>query len=219
MYNMTTPQNRYARIVFCDFDGTITTEETFVGMFNAFIPEHVAEVLSMMRESRLTLKEGVRRLLESIPSKSYPGMLEYIRRMPMRPGLTELLDFLEARGIPFVIISGGLRGLVEARLSPLLERIHAVHAPDVDTSEEYLRVKYEYQSDDELIPKARVMALYDHGESAVIGDGVTDYGMALSGSAVFARDGLARHLDRLGREYIPWRDFHDVRAELARRWG
>lgn len=216
---METQPKRYARIVFCDFDGTITTEETFVGMFKEFTPELVAAVLAEMKELRLTLKEGVKRLLESIPSKSYPGMLEYIRRMPMRPGLVELLDFLGPRGIPFVVISGGLRGLVEAKLSPLRDRVHAIHAPDVDTNDEYLRVRYEYQSDEELIPKARVMALYDHAESAVIGDGVTDYGMALSGSTVFARDGLARHLDRLGKDYIPWRDFHDVLAELSKRWG
>lgn len=60
------------RIVFCDFDGTITAEETFVAMLDRFTPEVSARILPELYTKRLTLREGVRQMLESIPSSSYP---------------------------------------------------------------------------------------------------------------------------------------------------
>ncbi|HEY9802138.1 MAG TPA: hypothetical protein V6D25_17385 [Leptolyngbyaceae cyanobacterium] len=42
------------RIVFCDFDGTITVEETFVAVLKKFAPELSAQLLPEMYAKRLT---------------------------------------------------------------------------------------------------------------------------------------------------------------------
>ncbi|WP_366513676.1 hypothetical protein [Moorena sp. SIOASIH] len=59
------------RVVFCDFDGTITAVETFVGMLKQFAPELSAQIMPQLYSMKLTLREGVRQMLESIPSASY----------------------------------------------------------------------------------------------------------------------------------------------------
>ena len=48
-----------------------------------------------------------------------------------------------------------------------------------------------------------------------VGDGYSDRCAALSASRVFARDGLAAHLDRLGIAYEPFGDLRDVARTLA----
>ena len=48
-----------------------------------------------------------------------------------------------------------------------------------------------------------------------VGDGYSDRCAALAAERIFARDGLARHLDAQGVAYEPFDDLHDVAAALA----
>lgn len=199
------------RIIFCDFDGTITQTETFVAMLRQFTPELSAQLLPEIYAKRLTLREGVRRLIESIPSARYAEILSFTRSHPIRAGLLEFLTFLETERIPFVVISGGLRGMVESVLNPVMHRVHAVHAMDVDTRGVNLRVHSHYESGTELVAKAQIMAKYGADEAIAIGDSITDLNLALAAPIVFARSPLTRYLDEQGKSYLPWDDFFEVR--------
>ena len=202
------------RIVFCDFDGTITAEETFVAVLKQFAPEISARLIPQMYARQLTLRQGVRQILESIPSELYPKMIEFTKSQSIRPGFIELLDLLESERVPMVVISGGLKGMVEVVLASLLPRIHAIHAIDVDTSGSHLRVVSEYEGGTELVNKVQVMAQYRADEKIAIGDSITDLNMALEAPVVFARDRLAQYLDEQQKSYIPWNDFFQVRDYL-----
>jgi 2-hydroxy-3-keto-5-methylthiopentenyl-1-phosphate phosphatase len=203
------------RIVFCDFDGTITIAETFVAMVTRFAPEVSALVLPEIYAKKVTLRQGVRQMLESIPSASYPEIIEFTRSQPMRAGFVEFLDFLKTEQIPIVIISGGLQGMVEAVLAPFIDRIEAIHAIDVDTSGEYLQVKSRYESGTEMVAKAEIMNQYSADESIAIGDSITDWKMAMAASIVFARPPLTQYLDEQQKSYICWHDFIDIRDAIS----
>lgn len=206
------------RIVFCDFDGTITAEETFVAVLRHFAPDLSAQLIPEMYARRLTLREGVRQILESIPSSRYPDILEFTRPQPIRPGFPELLDFLQNWGVPMVVISGGLRGMVEIVLGSLVDRVYAIHAVDVDTRGSCLRAISDYEDGTELVAKVKVMEEYPVEERIAIGDSLTDLNMALEVPVVFARDRLAEYLDEQRKPYIPWNDFLEVRDRLAELW-
>jgi 2-hydroxy-3-keto-5-methylthiopentenyl-1-phosphate phosphatase len=207
------------RVVFCDFDGTITVEETFVAVLKKFAPELSAKLLPEIYARRVSLREGVRKILESIPSSRYWEILEFTQLQPMRRDFVELLDFLEFQGVPLVVVSGGLRGMVEVVLDNLVNRVHAIHAVDVDTGSPYLKVSSEYEGGTELIAKVQVMSKYPAYQKIAIGDSVTDLNMALQASTVFARAHLAAYLDEQRKTYIPWNTFLDVRDYLAKLWN
>ncbi|MBD2678220.1 MULTISPECIES: HAD-IB family phosphatase [Nostoc] len=206
------------RIVFCDFDGTITVEETFVAVLKKFAPELSAKLIPEMYAQRLTLRQGVREILQSIPSSSYAEILEFTRSQAMRPGFLELLDFLDFQGVPLVVVSGGLRGMVEIVLGTIQQRVHAIHAVDVDTSGTLLKVRSDYEGETELVAKVQVMAEYPADKKIAIGDSLTDLNMGLEASLVFARDRLAEYLNQHQKPYIPWNDFFDIRDYLAKSW-
>lgn len=194
-------------------------------MLKQLTPELSEQLMPEMYARRLTLREGVRQLLESIPSARYPEILEYAKPKSIRPGLVELLDFLDAKGVPLVVVSGGLRGMVETVLSQastgtpsLLERVTAIYAVDVDTTGEFLQVQSEFEGDTELVSKVTVMAQHPAQEQIAIGDSVTDLKMALYAPVVFARDRLSQYLDEHNKPYIPWNDFFDIREQLSQRW-
>jgi len=214
------------RVVFCDFDGTITAVETFVGMLKQFAPELSAQIMPQLYSMKLTLREGVRQMLESIPSASYPDIIAYAQSKSIRPGLEQLLDFLETQNVPFIVVSGGLRCMVETVLSQgsrgkksLLERVATIYAVDVETTGNFLKVTSEFEGDTELVSKVRVMAQHPAQEQIAIGDSVTDFNMSLKAPVVFARDRLSKYLDERQKPYIPWDDFFDVQQQLSQRWN
>jgi 2-hydroxy-3-keto-5-methylthiopentenyl-1-phosphate phosphatase len=211
------PEKR--RIVFCDFDGTITKQETFVSMLNHFVPDKMKEFGRKLAQKQVTLREGVRGVVESIPSKYYPEVVEFIKDRELREGFEELLVFLKKENVPFVVISGGLKDSVKTRLEPFSEYISGIFAPEIDPGGEYLRVISDFEEDDELVAKVQVMALFEFEESIVIGDGITDHKIALESSMVFARDRLAQFLKQAEKDFFLWNDFNDIRQTLRSLWN
>ena len=206
------------RVVFCDFDGTITREETFVAMLKEFAPELSAKLIPEMYALRLTLREGVREILESIPSNKYQDIINFSRTKAIRPGLSTLLDFLHTEGVPFVVVSGGLKGMVENVLGDLVKKVEKIYAVDLDLSGIYCQVKSPMESETELVDKVKIMSLYPTDQSIAIGDSVTDLNMGMKADLVFARDRLANYLDERQKPYIFWDDFDQIRDHLQKLW-
>lgn len=206
------------RIVFCDFDGTITEQETFVAVLKRFVPELATVLIPKIYALELTLREGAMKMLEAMPSSVYPEIIEFSASQPLRPGLPEFLDFLEAQAIPFVVITGGLKGMVEAAIPELLSQIHAVYGNEINTEGAHFKVHSPALGDTELVSKVDIMKRYPAQQTIVIGDSVTDLKMALAGDVVFARDRLAEYLGDRDVAYHPWDDFHDIQKTLATLW-
>lgn len=203
--------------VFCDFDGTITASESLQAVFVRFLPGQWEPVKEKLAAGETTLREAVPALIESIPSEKWPEIADFVSQIPVRPGFPEFLDFLEGRGIPLVIVSGGIRKMVEIKLSGLLDRVHDVVAVDIDLQGPYLRVHSPYEGGDELVDKKSVMENYGAGIKIAIGDGLTDFNMARNADLVFARKSLAGYLEKNRIPYVEWNDFTDIRNAI-RKW-
>ncbi len=209
---------KFERIVFCDFDGTISSTETFIEMFIEFAPDVFTEVATPMMNKEISIRDGVKIIVESIPSSKYSDILKFTKARKVRPGFEEFLDFLNSKGVPFVVISGGLQGMVKTKIGKYENKIHAMYAADVSTDEEYLKVISDYEGGTELVAKADIIKQYEFEECISIGDGFTDITMAKVSDLVFARDSLATTLDEMNLSYMKWNDFNDIRQHLEKRW-
>jgi 2-hydroxy-3-keto-5-methylthiopentenyl-1-phosphate phosphatase len=206
------------RIVFCDFDGTITEQETFVAVLKQYSPTLAAECIPQIYALKMTLREGVRKMLEAIPAAAYPEILAFAKTQPQRSGFPEFLTFLQQHQTPCVIISGGLKGMVEAALGNLTSHIEAIYAVDVDTTGDRFQVYSPAEGETEFVSKVDLMQRHPCQEKIVIGDSVTDLQMALAGDMVFARDRLAQYLAERSIPHHLWQDFSDIQDILRRKW-
>lgn len=206
---------RFRRMVFCDFDGTITVNETLRKVLLTFIPETARRILAELDAGTRTLREGVQELVAALPSRCRDAIVELVAAEPLRPGLEEFLGWLERNAIPFVVVSSGFRFYIEARLAPWRDRIHAIHALEVDTSGETMTLRLEHDHPREAMPKEWVLRSYACDERIAIGDSLSDFEMARAADRVFARDRLLRHLQEQGAAVTPYEDFHDVLRALS----
>ena len=201
-----------SRVVFCDFDGTITTQDTFVSLLEKFAPVAAAKYLPAIFRREISLKEGIDYTLGSIESICYPDVIDFVACQPIRPGLENFLQFLKLHQIPFVVVSGGLRDLVTGVLErhQLSEMVTAVYAGSVSVDGEFLQAHSQFASELEFVAKARVMENYPAVEKIAIGDSVTDINMSLAADLVFARDSpeaiLRRGTQTLSTLVGFWRD-------------
>ena len=209
-----------SRVVFCDFDGTITTKDTFISVLEKFAPKAATQTLPAIFRREISLKEGIDKTLGKIPVQNYPAMIEFIAQHPVRPGLKEFIEFLNNATIPFVVISGGLTGMVQAVLEhqQLMDGVTAIHAGEVETRGEFLQPYSAISSDTEFVAKEIAMAQYSAQEKIAIGDSVTDINMSLAADLVFARDRLKQYLDVENKPYVQWHDFWEIRDYLAASW-
>jgi len=209
-----------SRVVFCDFDGTITTQDTFVSVLEKFAPETASQLLPAIFRQEITLKEGIGKTLGAIPAHSYSATIEFIAQQPIRPGLKEFIESLNRNQIPFVVISGGLTSMVKAVLEhqQLIKGVTAIYAGEVDATGEFLRPYSAISSDTEFVAKAIAMDRHPAELKVAIGDSVTDINMSLAADLVFARDRLKQYLDAKNKSYIEWSDFFDIRDYLANVW-
>ena len=207
-------------IVFSDFDGTITLHDTFVDLLKKFSTPGLADrLMAQMYAQTLTLRQGVTQLLESIPSDQYLNIIEFSKPHPIRSGFPEFLDFLESHDVPCVVVSGGVRIMVETVLKEFKPRLAGLHAVDLDASGDYFNVIPNYAGETELVAKVNIMAKYEFDDSIAIGDSITDFKMAMAADLVFARDRLAKYLDEQGKSYVPWNDFFEIRDYLDQYWS
>ena len=201
----------YDIIVFVDFDGTITMEDTLEGAIRLFAsPEEFHSVKGKLVRGEMTLSQVVRYAFDGAPSSRLERMLDYVKGVALRPGFPEFLDEMDKREIPVVVISGGVRQFVELRLAPWRGRLLGVHAVDLDTSGPGMKLVSPYDDGNELLKKTDVMALYDYRHAIGIGDSFTDMKMSLAVDTIFARDVLAAYLQKMGRQFLLYDTFFDV---------
>ena len=209
----------YKNIVFVDFDGTITMEDTLVGAIRLFSdPREFKEYNDKLTKGEMTLSQVVRYAFDGAPSELLPKMLDYVDGVAVRKGFSEFLSAMKDLGIPVVVISGGVRQFSERKLAPYREQLEELHAVDLDVSGPKMKLISQYDDGNELLKKTDVMALYQYEHAIGIGDSFTDMKLSQAVDTVFARDLLAKYLDKLGKPYFPYETFYDVTEVIRERF-
>ena len=210
--------DRPAATVFCDFDGTVTSVDTFDAVAARAAPELWADLKAQLFNFEITLLQGMQALADALTPHDLQAMVDHMGEYAPRPCFLPFLAELERAGVPFVLVSGGLVPLVEEVLGPHRHRLHQLIAAEVlPHPEGGLRFVSPFANGQELVAKAEVVKRYGRGCSVVIGDSITDLGMAEVADLVFAREPLSSWLEQRGIAFYPWDSFADVEAVLRQQ--
>jgi 2-hydroxy-3-keto-5-methylthiopentenyl-1-phosphate phosphatase len=191
-----------------DWDGTVTEEDSLHMVLLEFGDVGVYDEAERRLGRDLTLHEVIAYEFSTVKAPLEEVAAWVREHVRVRAGFNEL-----ARTHRPTILSSGFRELIE----PVLERERVeleVLANELDPQPDGWRVTFR---DDAVCPACgepcKRAALGGDGV-VFVGDGVSDHCAALAAERVFARDGLARYLDREEVEYERWDDFCDLAAAL-----
>jgi 2-hydroxy-3-keto-5-methylthiopentenyl-1-phosphate phosphatase len=208
------------RTLVVDFDGTITEQDLLDEIALTFGDEDVyREVDEGLDDHSLTLHEVIRREFEPVRvplGEVQEWVLENVR---VRPGFREVVQLARERGWRFVVVSSGFRELIE----PVLEReglsdvelLSNTVDPDPDGWRVQFRVSETCEVCGQPCKRSTAAALADGTELVYVGDGYSDRCAAELADLVFARRGLASHLEEQGVPFERFDDFHSIARRLA----
>lgn len=203
--------------VVVDFDGTITEQETLDALVDRFGDPEAHRVAQGKLGCSLTLHDVIARGYGSLRATRDEVVSWVLQNVRFRRGFRELVEFCRARGWKLVVVSSGLRELIEPvlrREGLELEVVANALEPGTDW-EIAFRENRRCDACGELCKRQVVAELSGDAWIAYIGDGFSDGCAAELADLVFARRRLAEYLDDRGLSYHRFEDFHDVVRTLA----
>lgn len=218
---MNTISNLDNAIILSDFDGTITTFDTNVKLFNKFGEgKYINKIKTQYLNGEIELRTLFDLEFQSIKLTEEMYLKFMLEDIKLQEGFERFYKNLEKHNIPFIIISGGLIN----GINPFMEEHGFKNIPTYANKlkfngdkaiveyyeDEYL--KNSIKKDSYIDFKVEILNNYREKYEKIIflGDGITDMNVADQADFLFAKDHLEEHCINNNIEHIKWSNFHDV---------
>lgn len=206
------------RVIFCDFDGTITENDNIVAIIRHFNPPGWESIVNDIVSQRKTIRQGVGELFRLLPASMKQEVIAYaISNARIRSGFAELLEYCAASDIEFYVTSGGIDFFVYPLLSAFDIPIDHIYCNGSDFSGNQIEITWPHAceshcSNDCGMCKTTIIRRFpvESYTRILIGDSVTDFEGAKIADVVFARSHLIEKCRELGLDFHEFETFHDV---------
>jgi 2,3-diketo-5-methylthio-1-phosphopentane phosphatase len=208
-------------LIACDFDGTVTRQDTLVEILNAFGSPAWHDIQKRVVSGELSIREGLEAELKTVQA-SEGDLREILKnRIDLEPSFLPFYRKMQDRGIPLILLTGGFDLCVET----VLRKENLWPMPYL--SNRLVRNNGAWHIEFPHPPAGCAACGHCKGDpisqwnaqgytTLFVGNGVTDRCAATAASVTFAKDELGRWCAANGAPYVPYQTFNDIEKELTR---
>lgn len=208
-------------IVLCDFDGTITTFDTNVRLFDKYGEEnYINKIRRKYYNEEIDLKTLCKLEFKSISMMEKDYLNYILTEVQLQNGFRTFYNNLQKYNIPFAIVSGGfINGIKPFMKKHGFENI-PIYANKLIFNDGNIEVEfydekhliYAIHKEDYIDCKVEILNRYreKYRKIIFIGDGSTDKNVAKEADILFAKDYLEEYCIENEIDYIGWKDFYDI---------
>ena len=205
-------------LVQCDFDGTVTEEDTSFFLLDAFAQGDWRRLLREYKEHKISVREFNTKAFAMVKADK-PMLLEALKgKVKVRAGLHELVNYCLGKGFRLVLVSNGLDFCIKAVLKELALENVEVHAAQASFHTEGMKVQYIGPDGKRLedgFKEAYTKSFLKLGYRVIyMGNGESDVAPAKYVHYVFARGELLAYCRENNLKYKPFENFLDVVRDL-----
>jgi 2-hydroxy-3-keto-5-methylthiopentenyl-1-phosphate phosphatase len=209
--------------VFCDFDGTVCSEDVGEQFFLKFAGEKVEQNIQRLLSGEITLQEWLTALCEAIPAMSQKKFLEFVDQFVVDSHVAEFVRFCTKQEISLMVLSDGLDAYIGRVLGNAgLKNVpfFANHAEFLNVNgREKLAVTFPYTDSECTLCgncKRNHMLETSADEDIIvyIGDGYSDRCPVKYADFVFATKQLIRYCQEQNITYFEFNHFGDVQVKM-----
>jgi 2-hydroxy-3-keto-5-methylthiopentenyl-1-phosphate phosphatase len=208
-------------LIACDFDGTITQRDALHVIVDQYGERDLWATLGpRVRRGEMTVEQAMQEEFSHVRATAAQVRDAVREHAPVRDGFHDFVAWCEALGHRLLVLSNGFRSIIEPVLADVgLERLEVV-SNDARFGPNGAQLVWADRGPrcllcDRPCKRQPLRQRWDGERLVYVGDGISDRCASLLADVVFARDGLAEHLEASGVPFAPFDDFHDVRAALA----
>ena len=211
--------------IFCDFDGTLTHQDTLWLLLDRFAPPAWYDIELKMHSGQMTEREGLKAELRLI--RQPDEILLRTLQEDIRPaeGIEELIALVRQEGWNMQVLSGGLKRFAGTIWTdwgygdiPLFANDHyrngeggiEVIEANSPRLEEHCNHCKRWHVEE---------AMKRESEVIYIGDGLTDFCPAEVAHRRYAKGHLLEHLQKKGLEVIPFDNLRQVAGDLRAKYS
>ncbi|MBI1953354.1 MAG: MtnX-like HAD-IB family phosphatase [Candidatus Omnitrophica bacterium] len=209
-------------LIACDFDGTLTRQDTLVTILDSFGSPSWREVQQKVVSGEIPIREGLAAEMASVRANREQLIELLTQQVGVDPAFSGFLHLTRREGVPLVCLTGGFDLCVETVLKKegLWPLPYLANRLLKDNGSWHVEFPY---------PSATCAACghckadpirgwNEQGYTTVfVGNGVTDRCPARVANLTFAKEELGQWCQSQGLPWVPYENFSDVEQELRRR--
>ncbi|MDK8179684.1 2-hydroxy-3-keto-5-methylthiopentenyl-1-phosphate phosphatase [Paenibacillus sp. UMB4589-SE434] len=211
------------RIVFCDFDGTITINDNIVALMKHFNPDGWSNIVEDVIHERKSVRQGVGEMFALLPvSLQEQAAQQAIAQAQIRPGFAEFLQYCQEQDIDFYVTSGGIDFFVYPLLEPFGIPTDHIYCNGSDFSGDTIQITWPNAcqppcTNDCGMCKTTIVRQFpaEKYERIVIGDSVTDFAAAKLVETIYARSHLIDKCEQLQLPFTRFETFFDIIEHMS----
>jgi 2-hydroxy-3-keto-5-methylthiopentenyl-1-phosphate phosphatase len=205
-------------VVQCDFDGTVTEEDTSFFLLDAFAQGDWRRLLREYKEHRISVGEFNTKAFAMVKADKSTLLEALGCKIKVRAGFHELVNYCRRKGCRLVIVSNGLDFYIEATLKNLGLNNLEVHAAQASFHPEGMEVQYIGPDGKRLedgFKEAYIQSFLKVGYRVIyVGNGDSDFAPAKYAHHVFATGELLAYCRENNLNYKSFENFIDIVRDL-----
>ncbi|RLV93006.1 putative phosphatase [Spathaspora sp. JA1] len=226
---MTTSTNPPA-IVFTDFDGTVTLQDS-----NDYITDNLGMgypkrkvINDKILSGETTFRDGFYEMLRSIPNSFDECVEVLLANIKLDPGFKDFYEWCREENIPVIIVSSGMKPIISALLTKLVGEEAMTNIEIISNDVEVIsptkwEIKYKHPETGFGHDKAQSITEYLKVNKVApgttlfyCGDGVSDLSAAKETDLLFAKRGkdLIKYCIAEGIPYTEFDDFEEISSKI-----
>lgn len=205
--------------IFCDFDGTISHEDSLKLLFCHFLPNQWPSLQAQMYSKKISEKEALFLAVERMPVSPKEARDWILDHVKLDPSFFEFSTWCRKRGFDLQILSGGFDLFIHALLERDMIFQQKVISNQLKDSKSWTLKRpsdsHECCEDFTHCKCVSMTQLTRLDASLVyIGDGWTDFCPAKKIEYVFAKKDLKDFMKRSDRKFFEFSNFIDIQNTL-----
>ena len=204
-------------VIFCDFDGTITTKDNIMAIMKKFAPAEWEPIKDQILGQQISIQQGVTQLFNLLSTDQKDEITQFVLdQAQIRQGFEDFVAYTKSQQIPLFIVSGGIDFFVKPLLKDYISEEH-IYCNVADFSRDTISIEWPHTCDELCSngcgcckPSIIRKLSEDNTYKIVIGDSITDLQAAKLADKVIARDFLSEKCEELNIEFEPFETFKDV---------
>ncbi len=207
------------KVVFCDFDGTITLEDTVDKFLETYADSSWQEIEKLWVEKKIGSKECLERQLSLVKNISLEDIKSFCKSIKVDDGFIDLIEKINKYGYEFFILSDGfdlfIKEILESKKITNTKNIKIISNKLV-LEKGALKPSFPFSKSgcESGVCKCSFLESFKDYEKIYIGDGHSDFCASVFADKIFAKGKLANYLKEKGKNFTKFSLLKDIINKL-----